>query len=104
MGDSNSIFFNVMCIGCVLNIMLLPLTEGPSHLRLAVAGLLDNPVHARAFLIELWLSGANFFLYQLAQIKLMSKMSAINFSVITPMSKAFVIVSCALYFGEHMSA
>jgi len=49
------------------------------------------------------LSGAGFFVYQFSQMVLMTRMSTIAFSIVTPMSKAFIIVSCAIYFAEGLS-
>jgi len=99
--DSTSVFFNVMCIGVVVLLCTLSLAEGSK--LLPAMQQLQHEGKIKSFWWNLVCSGTGFFLYQLSQINLMSRMSAITFSVITPMSKAFVIVSCALYFGDPMS-
>jgi len=99
--DSSSIFFNAMCIGVVVLGFSTALLEGNAlaeawtHLR--ASGTLGD------FVLDVTLSGAGFFVYQFSQMVLMTRMSTIAFSIVTPMSKAFIIVSCAIYFAEGLS-
>jgi len=99
--DSTSVFFNAMCIGVALMSLSTAALEGRSVLE-AVDRLRSSGDLAH-FATRLALSSVGFFIYQFSQMVLMTKMSPVAFSVVTPMSKAFVIVACALYFGEGMS-
>merc|ERR1740121_1567017 len=46
-------------------------------------------------------SSAFFFAYQFTQLKVMSQLSPLEFSVLTPIVKAFMIVACSLYFRDE---
>eukprot|EP00971_Amphidinium_carterae_P021900 432065-Amphidinium_carterae.1 len=45
-------------------------------------------------------SAVSFFIYQLSQMMLMSKLSAVSFSVMSPLSKVMVIATCAVISGD----
>lgn len=45
-------------------------------------------------------SSVFFFLYQYSQLSVMSKISEMEFSILTPVVKAVMIFACSLYFGD----
>jgi solute carrier family 35 protein E1 len=65
--------------------------------RFATDGLLFNQ-----FLTNAFLSSIFFFLYQFTQLQVMSTMSPLAFSILTPFVKAIMIVVCSLYFGDSL--
>jgi len=48
-------------------------------------------------------SSLTFAIYQFSQLKVMSSLNPLSFSVLTPVIKAFMIVACSLCFGEPLS-
>lgn len=98
--DSASVFFNAMCIGLVTVIAATLLLEGRAALEAFSA--LRGSGGLGAFARDVLLSGMGFFVYQFSQMVLMTRMSSIAFSIVTPMSKAFVIITCAVYFTEGL--
>lgn len=55
------------------------------------------------FVWHVGVSSVFFFAYQFTQLKVMSQLSPLEFSVLTPLVKAFMIVCCSLYFGDEFS-
>eukprot|EP00930_Biecheleria_cincta_P104223 TRINITY_DN96410_c0_g1_i1.p1 TRINITY_DN96410_c0_g1~~TRINITY_DN96410_c0_g1_i1.p1 ORF type:complete len:380 (+),score=67.44 TRINITY_DN96410_c0_g1_i1:40-1179(+) len=92
------VFFNVTGVAVVLLPVFVFLLEGveilPQLQRLSAAGQLFQ------YGGDLLASSIFFFLYQLTQLVVMSKMTPLAFSVLTPVVKAFMIVACSLYFGD----
>merc|ERR1712194_126411 len=96
--SSESSFFNAMLIGTA---MFVVGTAAFEYRKLPDAwAQLQADGLTTTFVQHLALSAVGFFFYQFAQMVLMSKMSAVTISVMTPSTKAFVIICCALYFGE----
>eukprot|EP00035_Acanthoeca_spectabilis_P029749 m.6271 g.6271 ORF g.6271 m.6271 type:complete len:333 (-) comp3815_c0_seq2:24-1022(-) len=96
--DSIGLFFNV----CSVSVVILPpfvfMLEGsllmPELNKLAAAGTLWK------FAWNVALSSLFFFLYQFTQLLIMSKLTPLEFSILTPIVKAFVIICCAIWFGD----
>jgi len=99
--DDTAVFFNVTCIATALLVFAALLVEGPSLLPTAQR-LRAGGEEAR-FGADLLLSGSSFFVYQYSQLVVMSRVDALTFSVLTPISKASMIVACALYFGDALN-
>ena len=101
--DTMGEFFNVTLIASVA---LLPpavaLLEGaalqPALSRLSDAGQLMR------FGVDVALSSVCFFLYQYTQMAIMSSLSPLAFSVLTPVVKALMIVACSYWFGDPFTA
>lgn len=97
--DAVAQFFNVTLVATVLLPPFVLGFEGataPSALRgLGVAGTLP------LFVWHVLVSSLFFFFYQFTQLKVMSQLSPLEFSVLTPIIKAFMIVACSLHFGDQ---
>jgi drug/metabolite transporter (DMT)-like permease len=56
------------------------------------------------FSLSFWgnvlMSSISFFCYQLTQLKIMSLVDPLTFSILTPVVKAIMIVTCSWYFGD----
>ncbi|CAK0898176.1 unnamed protein product, partial [Prorocentrum cordatum] len=100
--DDTSIFFNVTLIGtCGLVVATLPL-EGAA--LMSSLELLRQSGQVSQFYLDMLLNSLSFFLYQYAQLRVMSQMAPLSFSVLTPVSKALLILVCAVYFGDPFGA
>lgn len=92
------VFFNVTSVAVLVLPAFVFLLEGseisPQLQQLSAAGQLSQ------YAGDLLGSSIFFFLYQLTQLIVMSKLTPLAFSVLTPVVKAFMIVACSLYFGD----
>lgn len=99
--NQNSVFFNVMLLGTGMLLCAVILIErGAIATAYEDLGSKDGGAGLQGFLLDTFRSGVSFFFYQLAQFKVMSQLNPLTFSVLTPVSKALMIVVCALYFGD----
>jgi len=96
--DAVGQFFNITLVAVALLPPFVIGFEGstaPSAMRsLEASGTFTS------FLWSVVVSSVFFFVYQFTQLKVMSQLSPLEFSVLTPIVKAFMIVSCSLYFGD----
>lgn len=100
--DDIEVFLAVMCVAVAFLPVAVVVVEGRA--ALAAARRLWAAGDAGGFMLDTLLSGLGFFMYQFAQLRVMSQLAPLTFSVLTPISKAFMIVACALYFGDPFGA
>lgn len=96
--DDLEVFLAVMCVAGAVLPSAVALFEGPT--LLPTARRLRATGDSEGFMADILLSGVSFFLYQFAQLRVMSQLAPLTFSVLTPMSKASMIVICAVYFAD----
>jgi drug/metabolite transporter (DMT)-like permease len=96
--DDMQVFFNVAVIASVVLPPIVLLVEG-SSIPLAMSQLIKKG-ELGSFLLDLVGSAVCFFLYQFTQLQIMSSMSPLAFSILTPVVKATMIVICSFYFGD----
>lgn len=96
--DSAEVFLGVMLVAIASLPLAVILLEGRK--LLAASDRLLASGEAVVYLRDVFMSGVSFFLYQYGQFKVMSQLAPLTFSVLTPTSKAVLIISCAVYFGE----
>jgi drug/metabolite transporter (DMT)-like permease len=96
--DDMQVFFNVAVIASVVLPPIVLLVEG-SSIPLAMSQLIKKG-ELGSFLLDLVGSAVCFFLYQFTQLQIMSSMSPLAFSILTPVVKATMIVVCSFYFGD----
>eukprot|EP00037_Helgoeca_nana_P037020 m.14173 g.14173 ORF g.14173 m.14173 type:complete len:319 (-) comp8301_c0_seq2:285-1241(-) len=96
--DSIGLFFNICCVAVVLLPPFVLLFEG-GLLRAELEQLSDAGM-LWTFGWNVFMSSIFFFLYQFTQLIIMSKLTALEFSILTPIIKAFVIMACAVWFGD----
>lgn len=96
--SDTALFLHVMLVAAVLLPPAALLAEGralPANMQeLASSGMTNQ------FVTDVVLSGMSFFIYQFAQLVVMSRLAPLTFSVLTPLTKASMIVACAMYFGD----
>mmetsp|Transcript_21780 Transcript_21780/g.61870 ORF Transcript_21780/g.61870 Transcript_21780/m.61870 type:complete len:319 (+) Transcript_21780:159-1115(+) len=100
--DDLEVFLAVTGLGAAALPPAVALLEGAALVE--AAGRLWAAGDCARFAADVSLSGAAFFLYQFAQLRVMSQLAPLSFSVLTPVSKASMIVACALYFGDPFGA
>jgi solute carrier family 35 protein E1 len=75
---------------------------GDAIRRLATDNADDGRLLFSQFLTNAFGSSIFFVLYQFTQLQVMSTMSPLAFSILTPVVKAIMIVVCSLYFGDSL--
>mmetsp|Transcript_30922 Transcript_30922/g.92859 ORF Transcript_30922/g.92859 Transcript_30922/m.92859 type:complete len:320 (-) Transcript_30922:124-1083(-) len=96
--DAIGLFFNICCVAIALLPPFVFLFEGDvleAELRQLQA---DGTLWA--FVSQVLASSVFFFLYQFSQLNVMSALTPLEFSILTPIIKAFVIMFCAVWFGD----
>jgi solute carrier family 35 protein E1 len=94
--DDVLVFFNVTVIA---SFIILPVCvaflEG-----MALAKAFGGGQFSLSFWGNVWMSSISFFCYQFTQLKIMSLVDPLTFSILTPVVKAIMIVTCSWYFGD----
>ncbi|CAE8641869.1 unnamed protein product [Polarella glacialis] len=96
--DDLGVFFNVTFVATLTLPVFVFLFEG-TLIQSAVQRLSEEGVLVQ-FGADMMMSSIFFFLYQFIQLMVMSKLTPLAFSVLTPVVKAFMIVACSLHFGD----
>ena len=96
--QSMNIFFHVVAIASLFLPFVVVVSEG--RIITEAASRITNWKDHCQFFVDLVVASLSFFLYQYIQLVIMSTLNPLSFSVLTPIVKAIVIVTCALCFGE----
>jgi drug/metabolite transporter (DMT)-like permease len=96
--DDMQVFFNIAVIASVVLPPIVLIVEG-SSIPMALSQLIKKG-ELGSFVLDLIGSAVCFFLYQFTQLQIMSSMSPLAFSILTPVVKAAMIVICSFYFGD----
>ena len=102
--DKTAEFFNVTFASILMLPAAMVLLEGPVDVMAPALQRLAREGRLGTFVCDVALSSLFFFLYQLSQMVIMSRLPPLAFSVLTPVVKSFMIVGCALVFGDTFTA
>ena len=102
--DKTAEFFNVTFASILMLPAAMVLLEGPADVMAPALQRLAREGRLGTFVCDVALSSLFFFLYQLSQMVIMSRLPPLAFSVLTPVVKSFMIVGCALVFGDTFTA
>lgn len=102
--DKTAEFFNVTFASILMLPAAMVLLEGPADVMAPALQRLAQERRLGTFVCDMALSSLFFFLYQLSQMVIMSRLPPLAFSVLTPVVKSFMIVGCALVFGDTFTA
>jgi len=94
------VFFNVVLIACLVLPFAVLTLEGESIIEAIVNYENFGNGELFAFLVDSLLSSVSFFVYQFLQIQVMSTLSPLAFSILTPVIKVIMMVSCSWYFRD----
>ncbi|CAE7572180.1 PPT1 [Symbiodinium natans] len=97
--DDLAVFFNVSWTATVA----LPFLQVPLEGAQVLPSLQALGDRRWIFAMDLLASSVFFFLYQFVQLLVMTQLSPLAFSVLTPVVKALMIVVLTLYYGDEMS-
>jgi len=100
--DDLAIFFNVCCISALFLPGLEVVLEA-SEVQPAMQDL-QSRGHLWSFAFDMLASSVAFFFYQFVQLLVMSKLSPLAFSVLTPIVKAFMIITLTICYGDSISS
>eukprot|EP00040_Diaphanoeca_grandis_P007178 m.39978 g.39978 ORF g.39978 m.39978 type:complete len:318 (+) comp18351_c0_seq1:401-1354(+) len=96
--DNVGVFFNVTCVSVAVLLPVVAMGEAAS-IYPAFERLSKTPYGVSTFCLNMLASSIAFFAYQFLQLRVMSSMTPLEFSVLTPVVKAVLIVCCCIYFG-----
>jgi hypothetical protein len=99
--DDVLVFFYVTLMASVALPLFVMTIEGAA-IRDAIHRFATDGLLFPQFVTNAFLSSIFFVLYQFTQLQVMSTMSPLAFSILTPVVKAIMIVVCSLYFGDSL--